>query len=84
MNRQLIAYLAVVASALTGLPAYAQDEWETQVRMILDRAGATAADAGMTASHEPYTGTLAQGESDNVTVSLDANTQLLDTGGLRH
>ena len=75
MKRHLIIAFAITACAFASSPVAAQDEWETQVRELLARAGSTLADRGFTSSHKVYTGSLGQGAIEDVRVPLDADSQ---------
>jgi hypothetical protein len=81
MNRRILAAaLALSASALTALPAHAQDTWERQVTRLLGRAASVASDNGMSLTHEPFIGSLANGTSERHTINLQAGTAYMLVG----
>jgi hypothetical protein len=75
MKRSIIALAALVALPLFSSPAAAQNEWVTQVRRQLTTAGRSLAERGYTLSHDVSTGSLDQGATQDLTLSLDAGTQ---------
>ena len=69
-----IALVAAVAAAAVLLPsrARAQDQWESQVRSLLEQGGQQLSSHGYTMTHRIYTGALNNGARESVQVSLEA------------
>lgn len=68
-----IAIVAALAAAAVLMPsrARAQDQWEEQVRQLLQVAGRTFEQHGYSLTHRIYTGSLNNGTRESVEVSLD-------------
>ncbi|MFI5235249.1 MAG: PPC domain-containing protein [Gemmatimonadales bacterium] len=64
---------ALALSAATTVQA--QDQWTTQVRKLLDKAGEVVEGRGYKQSHEPSTGSLAKGDNESLTIELEKGTQ---------
>ena len=81
MNRRILAAaLALSASALAARPAHAQDTWERQVTRLLGRVATVADNNGMSLTHEPSIGSLANGTSERHTINLQAGTAYMLVG----
>jgi hypothetical protein len=77
-RRALRAAQAAVAVGVTGVLVAAappQDRWEQQVRTLLQRASNTTAEGGYVATHDPYMGSLREGQNNSWTVRLNAGTE---------
>lgn len=81
MTRSLAA--ASLTLALLGAAAHAahaQDTWTQQVRRLLNNAASVAIDNGMHSTHEPFYGSLDDGDSGNSGVTLRAGTTYMLVG----
>lgn len=72
----LRATAVVVLSAALAAPvsAAAQSRWEDQVNDQIKRASSILEDKGYSRTHDPYTGSLREGENEYLTVTLHAGT----------
>jgi len=68
------ALLGLGAAGLMAAPAAAQDEWTQQVRRILQSVAQTYEDEGYSMTHDLYTGSLNEGQSATVTITLNIGT----------
>lgn len=59
----LIAAVGMTLAVASTAAASTQDEWAQQVRRLLARVSSTASQRGMSLTHEPYIGSLPDGES---------------------
>jgi hypothetical protein len=72
MRRKLwISAFALTLSVAQTAAASTQDEWAQQVRRLLAQVSATAQSRGMRLTHEPYIGSLTDGNTSLHTVRLD-------------
>jgi hypothetical protein len=63
-----------------GIFATDQDEFERQVRKQLENAGRTLGQKGFELTHDIYSGSLKQGETEDVTVELDGGSRYVIIG----
>jgi hypothetical protein len=75
MKRTLLVVLALAALPFASAPASAQNDWLAVVRRQLTAAGRSYADHGFTLSHDISTGSLDQGATQDLTLTLDAGTE---------
>lgn len=68
MVRAAVAFL--LGALLASGPAPAQSRWERQVRDQIKRAGRVLEDRGYELSHEAYTGSLGNHDSESLTLTL--------------
>ena len=75
MKRVLVT-LALGAMLISTAAFARQDEWVRQVRRQLQNAGAQVfADRGYELTHQIYTGSLDEGETETVTINLDVGVE---------
>jgi hypothetical protein len=75
MKRVLVT-LALGAMLISTAAFARQDEWVRQVRRQLQNAGAQVfSDRGYELTHQIYTGSLDEGETETVTLSLDVGVE---------
>lgn len=61
-----------------------QDRWEQQVRTLLQRASNTTSSGGYVQTHDPYVGSLREGQNTSWTVRLNAGTEYRIVGVCDH
>jgi len=66
--------VVVLGAALLAPAAAAQSRWEDQVNDQIKRAGQILEDKGYSRTHDPYTGSLREGENEYLTLTLHAGT----------
>lgn len=71
MKRILLLTAAVAAALVLPAPAHAQDPWVRQVRSLISQAGTSFEQQGYELTHHIYTGSLNDGGSEMVELSLD-------------
>jgi len=72
MRRNLwISTFALTLSVVHTAAASTQDEWARQVRRLLGQASATAQSRGLRLTHEPYIGSLPDGDTSLHTLRLE-------------
>jgi hypothetical protein len=64
--------LVLLGAALAAPTAAAQSRWEDQVATYIKRAAHVLEDNGYARTQTPYTGTLREGESEDLTITLHA------------
>jgi hypothetical protein len=77
-RRTLLAALAF--SIVAAAPAHAQDTWARQVSRLLANASSVATDNGLQLTHEPWIGSLGDGESSRHGLNLQAGTAYVLVG----
>jgi hypothetical protein len=73
-RRTILATLALSLSILAAAPAHAQDTWARQVSRLLANASSVAASNGLQLTHEPWIGSLGDGESSRHGITLQGGT----------
>src|SRR4051812_10241197 len=72
MRRKLwISAFAMTLAVVRTATASTQDEWAQQVRRLLAQVSATAQSRGMRLTHEPYIGSLSDGDTSLHTLRLE-------------
>jgi len=66
--------VVVLGAVLLAPAAAAQSRWEDQVSDQIKRAGQILEDKGYSRTHDPYTGSLREGENEYLTLTLHAGT----------
>lgn len=66
--------VVVLSAALAAPIAAAQSRWEDQVSDQIKSASHILEDKGYSRTHDPYTGSLREGENEYLTVTLHAGT----------
>lgn len=66
--------LVVLGAAVAAPIAAAQSRWEDQVATYIKRAAHVLEDNGYARTQKPYTGTLREGESEELTITLHSGT----------
>lgn len=79
-RRVLVTTLGLAAAALAAAPARAQDTWEQQVTRLLSRASNIASSNGLQLTHQPWIGSLGDGESTRLGLNLDGGTAYMLVG----
>jgi hypothetical protein len=71
MLKKLLVAASLAVAAVLPSAAHAQDQWERQVRSLLQDAGKQVESRGYQLTHRIVTGSLNQGASETVSVDLD-------------